>query len=141
MKPVSSFTLNRVHDYQPVPGHPEQLRLVATNHYARITVGGQPPLYIQNGRFWSEGGDELTPVPAWAWKEAAKLSKDMQREIRLRFPGEAPTLEPITEPVAIVVDKTKACPMCKELVSLRTYGFHIARHRAAFKKQEQLLKI
>jgi hypothetical protein len=73
---MPDFTLNRVTEYAPVPGSSE-LKLVAERHYIRLRGSADdPPLYIQQGCVFGEGGDPIAvaDLPAWFWEELAKCA-------------------------------------------------------------------
>jgi hypothetical protein len=44
---------------------------------------GEPPVFIQHGRIWAEGGVELTTPPAWFWAEADKVAPEAAAECGL----------------------------------------------------------
>lgn len=53
---------------------------VATQPYARIS-GPDGVYFLQNGKFWSEGGPELKNVPAWAMAQADALTDAVKKEV------------------------------------------------------------
>jgi hypothetical protein len=76
-----------VHHFTKVPGTNE-MRLVKINPYVRIAHGAEPPLFIQGGRIFSEGGPEMPTeqLPAWWDKEVSKLSPAVRAEVGLVAP-------------------------------------------------------
>ena len=74
MAVVVKLELDRVHEYEKVPGT-QTMRLVRTNPATRICVQGQSPIYVQHGVLFYEGGERVpTPAPAWFVEEVKKLS-------------------------------------------------------------------
>lgn len=65
------FSPERVHHYQPTP-ETNEVRLVKVTPYVRVRNGDEPPLFLQNNEFWSEGGEHIphANVPGWAWQQA-----------------------------------------------------------------------
>lgn len=59
---------------EKIPGTLEQSRVVRTHHYVRIAAEGNPPLYIQNGTVFAEGGGLVDEIPDWFWPEVNKLT-------------------------------------------------------------------
>lgn len=63
---MSDFSLTKVHEYVRVPGT-QEVRLIKTRPYSRLRSGDTPPIFVQEGKFYSEAGDEYPreAVPAW----------------------------------------------------------------------------
>lgn len=68
-----ALELNKVHDYV-VNKKDHSAKIIQVRPAMRLHQGTRaegeepdPPVFIQDGRFWSEGGDELGPeeLPAW----------------------------------------------------------------------------
>ena len=96
------LNLEKVHDYQPVPGS-AGVRLVKKTPYVRVVKGhiyspdgktilepGQPPVICQAGVFYSDGGDKIKveDVPEWFWEEARAMSKEGRANVGLVLPEE-----------------------------------------------------
>ncbi len=96
------LNLEKVHDYQRVPGTSE-VRLVKKTPYVRIVKGnvyspdgkvilepGKPPVICQAGVFYSDGGDRIKPddVQEWFWEEARKIPKEARANTGLVLPEE-----------------------------------------------------
>jgi hypothetical protein len=75
-----SFTL-RVHEYGKVDGSPFT-KIIKSSHYIRMSAYGNPPIYIQGGRLYSEGGDEVKNPPSWFWEEVKKLTDKALEEVK-----------------------------------------------------------
>lgn len=58
---------------------------VTTSHYVRLFSGAGPPVFVQHGKFFCEGGPELKDheLPDWLDDELAKLSEAVRREVGL----------------------------------------------------------
>jgi hypothetical protein len=79
-----SFTL-KVHDYKRRRDG-NQAVLVRVQPYVRLKNGEEsPPIFVQSGKFWAEGGDEIDEddLPDWVAGEIAKMSKTAKREAGL----------------------------------------------------------
>jgi hypothetical protein len=121
----------RVHHHEKKPGSMES-RLVRVTPYVRITRDSHPPLYVQGGRVFSEGGPEVETLPAWFGEEMARLSPKVREEIGWtleRLDSNAGTAT-FTSSTA----NTWACPECDEVVEMKRKGIHIAAHRKAERK-------
>jgi hypothetical protein len=115
-----------VHVYERVKGTTNQMRLVRTNPYVRI-MGDKfvAPIFVQGGRFYSEGGAEVEEFPPNFQEELAKLSPEIKAEVGLKDP---PTVVDDTTPESKVV-ATWTCPECHEAMPAKKKGLHVARHR------------
>jgi hypothetical protein len=51
--------------------------------YVRINSSEGPPLFIQGGKFYSEGGEMVKDLPDWVDDEVAKMSPTAKRECGL----------------------------------------------------------
>ena len=60
--------------------------LTGVTPYVRLCKAGETPIFVQDGGFYSEGGEKLEPVPDWVWEEAAKLSEASLKEVKLTLP-------------------------------------------------------
>lgn len=119
--------LSGVHVYEKVPGTHAEMRLVRTNPYLRIAMKDHPPIYIQGGKFYSEGGPEVRDFPPGFEAELAKASPEARRDVGLGEPAhEAP---PKSGPKKIV--RMWTCPQatCGETMTASRKGVHIAAHR------------
>lgn len=78
------FTIEKVHVYkrQEETG---RMILVESNPYTRFVQGGDPPVCIQRGSFYSDGGDriQLPDVPQWVWYAVGKMTEDARKNIGL----------------------------------------------------------
>lgn len=54
--------------------------MVATNPYCRIAANGET-YFLQNGQFWSEGGQLIEKPPEWAIKQADALVAKVKKEV------------------------------------------------------------
>lgn len=81
---MTGLQLTKVHEYRKVDGD-ETVRLIRTNPLIRVRVGESPPIFVQGGRAYAEGGDEypLEELPSWFWVEAQKASSAVAQETGL----------------------------------------------------------
>lgn len=144
------LTLTKVHDLQKVPGKRNEVRMVGEHHYVRIGMPGLPPIFVQDGQFYSEGGPAIVrqDLPETFWNEARKVTLDMRRTVGLVLPEEltkkdqpattdqpppAPTAAaqaapaPATPAPAATVSM-KTCEACKAEVPSKAFGSHMAKH-------------
>lgn len=93
-----SFTL-KVHEYGKIPNSPF-MKIVRARHYLRISSDGNAPIYLQDGKFWSEGGQPLAAdtLPGWFWEQVDKVSDEALRSVRFdRKTMRINTKEPIAQ--------------------------------------------
>lgn len=70
----------KVHHHERVPGTQES-RLTRLTPYLRLSHKEDPPVYIQGGAVYSEGGPALETLPDWFHAELAKLSPAALQEV------------------------------------------------------------
>src|SRR5262245_41081787 len=118
--------LNKVHNYQRKPGSME-VRLVETNPAMRLKVKDEPPVWVQNGKFYQDGEStqELTEVPLWVYEELKRVSPALRRECGLATDEPTPVTAVVTPPIGV----DWVCLTCGDSVPTRAKGVHIARHR------------
>jgi len=128
--------LKAVQLYEKVPGT-DQTRLVKTNPYVRLGRKDHPPIYVQGGQVYGEGGGPIEPLPDWFDGEMARLSPKVRDEIGWRE-GTAATLTADDGKVTVTVAGFKpvtmwTCPAdgCGQTMPARKKGFHVAAHRKA----------
>ena len=56
------------------------------NPYVCLRSEGGPPVFIQGGHFFWEGGDLCDEVPDWALEACKKLTKEVRKEVGLDKP-------------------------------------------------------
>lgn len=80
--------LNKVHEYQHVPGTESEVRLVRMHPYVRIVTAGQPPLFVQDGMIFSEGGPVVPhdEIPDEFWAEISKTSAAQLEVVKFTIP-------------------------------------------------------
>lgn len=56
--------------------------------YVRLSHADSPPVFVQRGHFFMEGGGEINPseLPDWVLPACQKLSKDTRVEVGLDDP-------------------------------------------------------
>lgn len=91
----------KVHHYQRIPGT-TMARLVKVTPYIRLShatvdeKGGTqatPPVFLQDGQAWSEGGDAPIPtheLPAWVSEALGRLTVQARQEVGWRLPEDPP---------------------------------------------------
>src|SRR5690348_11612809 len=78
------LTLNKVNDWERVKGT-MQVKMKAPNPYVRLKHGrDEPPLYVQQGVVYDEGGTEIKDLPEWFDEELRKVSPSALMEIGWR---------------------------------------------------------
>jgi hypothetical protein len=82
--------LDKVHEYTRIPGTME-VRLVHQRPYLRLRSGAhEPPIFVQEGVFYSEGGDLMGDPPEWLDEELAKVSPEGLSAVGLVMSAAAP---------------------------------------------------
>ena len=121
-----------VHHYEKIPGQ-QQSRLARVTPYVRIARENQPPIFVQGGQVYSEGGQTLTQLPSWFDEEMAKLTPTVREEV-----GWKGTPPPAAPAVIATPGAQWTCPEagCGATMSTRKKGMHIARHRKAERAKE-----
>ena len=125
--------LKAVHLYEKVPGT-DQTRLVKTNPYVRLGRKDHPPIYVQGGQVYGEGGGPIEPIPDWFAGEMARLSPKVRDEIGWRGTiGMAPGPSVAAELVVPKPVNQWTCPAdgCGQTMPARKKGLHVAAHRKA----------
>jgi hypothetical protein len=119
-----------VHVYEKVPGTTNETRLVKTNPYVRIGMKDHTPIFIQGGRFYSEGGPEVTEFPVGFDAELAKLSPRVRAEVGLQDVAAPPAPVVEAKPDAMWTCPDAASCQQKMPISTRKKGLHVAKfHR------------
>lgn len=79
------LNLDKVHEFAIVniPGGGTQQRLVRTSPYVRLKAGEGPPVFIQGGVLFFEGGDVVKPdqLPGWFDAQLRTLNKHTLAEV------------------------------------------------------------
>lgn len=81
--------LNRVHDYERGPGNTVLMKRINPANQIRYT-SDVPPVIVQGGRFYSEGGQEIPErdLPEAFWQAARRKTEESRRECGLVLPEE-----------------------------------------------------
>jgi|TARA_R110000824_G_scaffold11785_7_gene51763 hypothetical protein len=60
--------------------------LLGTNPYIRWVAEGEAPIILQEGVFYSDGGNRILhmDVPSWVWKNVAALSAEAIEKVKLK---------------------------------------------------------
>lgn len=85
----SGLRLNQVHKYVRVPGT-QEMRLMKVSPVVRICKGTDPPLFIQEGKVYAEGGDEIPKekLPGWFHDQVKLMTVQARSEIGYRLPDD-----------------------------------------------------
>ena len=86
----------KVHHYQRIPGT-TMVRLQKVTPYIRLCEGAGPPIYLQDGQAWSEGGADpldVATLPEWFRTGLARLTPAARAEVGWRLPDDPPLPEP-----------------------------------------------
>jgi hypothetical protein len=72
-----------------------QLKGYKVNPYVRVMAGDGPPIYIQGGQFYSEGGHSILKkdLPPWVDNELKKLSHETKVSCGLENPKIHPSVK------------------------------------------------
>lgn len=128
--------LKGVHQYEKVPNS-QEARLVKVNPYLRLTHQGHPPVYVQGGAIYAEGGGPVSPVPDWFDEEMRRVNPKVRDEVGWKpLPGDPPLLsgpQYTGGSVASPNPQMWTCPAagCGETMPARKKGLHVAKHRRA----------
>lgn len=81
--------LNRVHDYERGPGNTVLMKRINPANTIRY-AGDEPPVIVQGGRFYYEGGQEIQErdLPEAFWIAARRKTEESRRECGLVLPEE-----------------------------------------------------
>jgi hypothetical protein len=73
----------KTHIVKKVDG--EGIKIVRTQPYMRLNAQGGPVIYVQNGAFYSEGGQSIkrADLPDWFDAELAKVDPGIRSECGL----------------------------------------------------------
>jgi hypothetical protein len=109
-----TLNLEKVHDYKRIPGT-TQVQLVGSHPATRVRAAGEPPIFIQDGLCYSEGGQQIDKedLPGWFWPEAAKMSETAlvecglsRAEVLSRMtPPESPAPTPVAKAASVAGKK------------------------------------
>ncbi len=129
--------LAKVHEYARIPGTGE-MRLVRTRPAMRIRAMGEPPLWVQDGQVYTDGGQPVVTPPGWFWDEMERVSPETRQQHGLTLPAETPP--PMPKPQPKPPAEAWTCPECAREMPKRARIFHAANHRrqAAKLKKEAL---
>jgi len=85
----SGLRLNQVHKYVRIPGT-QEMRLMKVSPAIRICKGMAPPLWIQEGKVYAEGGDEIPKekLPDWFDEQVKMMTPQARSEIGYRLPDD-----------------------------------------------------
>jgi hypothetical protein len=134
-----SLTLAKVHEWAAVPGQPGEIRLIRTRNYMRLRGGtiDDPPLFVQDGVVYAEGGAVITELPEWFWPAAQRCTAEARAAVKLVLPEEArstPAAAPETPPKRgpgrppnAVVRNMWTCDLpgcCAKTMPARAKGLH-----------------
>lgn len=79
------LALDAVHELQKRPGT-DHLIVTRVNPYIRFVQEGHPPVIIQKGRFYSDGGQPIDreQLPDWVEKRVKGLSPEAKAKVGLK---------------------------------------------------------
>ena len=106
------LNLAQVHKYEKIDGTTE-MRLTEVHPATCFTEGDNPDIWVQDGKIYYDGGQEVTEIPEWFWAMVRNLSPEQRKRLKLSLPGESPgngkshsEANPVSQP------KLKTCPDC-----------------------------
>ena len=126
----------RTHIDERIP-NTQEVRRVKVNPYLRLCQKGSPPVYVQGGKVYAEGGPEVETLPAWFAEEMAKVSPQVRAEVGWKDPA-APVPAPVVRerpvtvaapPIGSITARTWTCQECQQTMTTKKKGLHLARHR------------
>jgi hypothetical protein len=127
------LALDKVHEYQKIPGTSE-VRLIRTQPYVRLTHENWPPIFIQGGQFYYQGGPPVTPLPEWVAEEVARLSPACRAEVGLEVDRPVSEPKPKLKPPRIPQAAPWTCPQCGKAMGQRGKSFHELHHKKQAEK-------
>lgn len=67
------------HEYKTIRG---KAVLTRQRPYVRVFAESGPPVFIQGGQFYTEGGQEIpeAELPDWVWDEIGRMSETAKQE-------------------------------------------------------------
>jgi len=123
----------KVHHYVKMPNSTES-RLTKVDPYVRICRAHEPPIFLQGGAAYSEGGPPVTPLPEWFEEELAKITPKALEEC-----GWGPKVAPVAAPPEAPRPQKPVtlwtCGECGADVPMTKKGFHVAKHRREAKAE------
>lgn len=81
-----TFTL-RPHEYRTDKRTGKHM-LVRALPYIRLRNGDEPPVFIQEGTFYTESGDKIETPPAWVHSQLENVTDRAKREVGLDPEGD-----------------------------------------------------
>lgn len=140
----------KVHHYVKLPNTTE-MRLTKVSPYVRICRAAAPPIFLQEGQVFSEGGEPVTPLPEWFEEELAKITPKVRDEVGWggeahprdsvsvrsvpSAPGRDSAPAVVVKPAATAALTFWTCEDCGAEVPTKKKGFHIAKHRREAKAE------
>jgi predicted RNA-binding Zn-ribbon protein involved in translation (DUF1610 family) len=135
-----ALTLDFVHRYTRVPGSLE-MRLVETNPYIRLRSGYEPPIFLQGGVAYDEGGAVVAQWPEWLQQAVAALTPAARAEAGFAV-AEDPARPPAVTAAGLPPQPGQkhltwwTCPECGETVSTRGKQAHRYNKHRKVKTEE-----
>lgn len=137
--------LNRVHIYERGPANTVLMKGI--NPATRIRFDREtPPVFIQGGRFFGEGGVELPrkSLPEAFWAEAKRLTVEARRECGLvlpeeeeKSPGASQRAMKAGTKKMRVPEGLRLCPVCHTGVKQGAeWASHVRKHKKAGELEE-----
>lgn len=57
--------------------------LVRTSAYVRLHQSGEPAIFVQGGRYFTDGGEEVMKAPPWVLEQIKTLTDTVKKEVGL----------------------------------------------------------
>jgi hypothetical protein len=73
-----------VHHFRRDPRTNHRVLIKTTPYIAISSAEGR--LFVQTGKVWSEGGQEITDPPVWFWEGWAKIRPERRKQFGLAHP-------------------------------------------------------
>ena len=108
--------LDRAHEVKVLPDG--NARVVKSNPYRRLVAQNEPPVIIQKGAFWSDGGQriQIKDVPDWARKTVDGMTQAARHEVGLppdglNWDGDEPEAAPQPEESSNFEENSEVAPL------------------------------
>jgi hypothetical protein len=85
----------RTHETRKIPGTTQQ-RLVRVLPYSRFNMQGEPPFFVQGGKFFSDEGKhpiKEEDIPEWVKGQIERMSPEGRLKLGLASPEDIKTLK------------------------------------------------
>ena len=138
---MSQLTL-KVHEFKTDP-NTHQAKIVGFHPYIRLKGNrDDPPVFVQDGVPFAEGGEPMEYLPDWFAEEARKVNEGSARQVKLdkllaSLDAEAAPADPSAEDEVGQDSDMAECPHCGWQGSRKGLGIHKGIHCPVVGKKAQ----